>query len=265
MKINFYCVLFLFLFSSCNALRTRNVTYFSDLPKDPVITEHIVKDRGPVIKSEDILSISVTNLNTESNLLFNRGIITEPGSGGGQVGLQGGSNEPTQGYLVDDNGFIDFPVLGRIKVSGLTRQELTDKLATDLQEYLQEPIVKVRFLNFRVTVLGEVNSPSTITAPDDKLNVIEALGYVGDMTIYGKREDVLIIREENGVRTMARLNLNNRDTMHSPFFNLHQNDVIYVEPDKAKLAGTGVIRRNWGFAVGLLSTVLVLLSRTSIF
>lgn len=264
MKINLYCILFLVLFTSCNALRTRNITYFSDLPQDSLITEQIVKDRGPVIKPEDVLSIAVSNVNIESNLLFNRGIITEPGSGG-QGNMQGGSNNDTEGYLVDDNGFIDFPVLGRVKVAGFTRQELSDKLVADLKEYLQDPIVKVRFQNFRITVLGAVGSPSVITAPDDKLNVIEALGLVGDMTIYGKRENVLIIREENGVRTMARLNLNNREVMHSPYYNLHQNDVIYVEADKALLAGTGVIRRNWGFAVGLLSTALLLLTRTNLF
>jgi polysaccharide biosynthesis/export protein len=264
MKLNFYCVLFLFFFTSCNALKTRNITYFSDLPQDPLILEKIAEDRGPVIKPEDILNILISNINVGDNLLFNSGIITEP-SAGMQQGIQGGSSTNIEGYLVDDNGFIDIPVLGRVKVAGLTRQELSDRLTADLKVYLKDPIVKVRYHNFRVTVLGEVASPSVIKAPDDKLNVIEALGLVGDITIYGKRENVLIIREENGVRSMARLNLNNRASMDSPYFNLHQNDVIYVEPDKAKLAGTGIIRQNWGFAVGLLSTILLILSTTNLF
>jgi polysaccharide biosynthesis/export protein len=264
MKINFYCLLFLVLFTSCNALKTRNITYFSDLPQDPIITEKIAEDRGPVIKPEDILSITISNLNIGDNMLFNSGIITEPGAVM-QQGGQGGSGLDTEGYLVDDNGSIDFPVLGRIKVAGLTRQELSDKLTSDLKEYLRNPIVKVRFTNFRITVLGEVSNPSVLTVPNDKLNLIEALGLVGDLTIYGKRENVLIIREENGVRTMARLNLNNRATMESPYFNLHQNDIIYVEADKARLAGTGIIRQNWGFAVGLLSTVLFILTTTNLF
>jgi polysaccharide biosynthesis/export protein len=265
MKLNFYCFLLLVFITSCNALKSRNITYFSDLPQDSLIVEQIIKDQGPVIKAEDILSITVFNLGIEDNMLFNSGIIMEPGSAGGQTGVQSGSNNSSQGYLVDDNGFIDFPVLGRIKVVGLTRQELSDRLVADLEKFLKEPMVKVRYTNFRVTVLGEVASPSVITAPDDKLNVIEALGLVGDLTIYGKRENVLIIREENGIRTLARLNLNNRASMASPYFNLHQNDVIYVEPDKAKLAGTGIIRQNWGFAVGLLSTVFFILSTTNIF
>ena len=126
---------------------------------------------------------------------------------------------------------------------------------------MQEPIVKVRYMNFRVTVLGEVSNPSVITAPDDNMNVLEALGMVGDMTLYGKREDVLVIREENGIRTMARLNLNDSKVFESPYFNLHQNDVVYVEPDKAKVAGTGFIRRNWGFAVGIVSTAVFLFVR----
>lgn len=263
MRISIYCIMLLFMTASCSFLRTRNIVYFSDLPKDkPVITEAIKQDKGPVIKPEDLLSITVMTLNPESNMLFNMGIMQPLGGGGSNTRQQQqGNNEAAQGYLVDDQGYIEFPVLGRVKVAGLTREEANNKLTADLEEYLQEPIVKVRYLNFRVTVIGEVGSPTVVTAMDDNLNVIEALGMAGDMTLYGKREDVLIIREENGMRTMARLNLNDSKSLESPYFNLHQNDVVYVEPDKAKVAGTGFVRRNWGFAVGLISTALLLLTR----
>lgn len=263
MRISVYCLLLLLLSTSCTLLRTRNIVYFSDLPKDkPIITEPIQPDKGPAIKPEDLLSISVMTLNPESNMLFNTGVMMSVGSNSGmRQQQQGGNNDATQGYLVDDQGYIEFPVLGRVKLAGLTREEANNKLTADLQEYLQDPIVKVRYLNFRITVIGEVGSPTVITAMDDNLNVIEALGMVGDMTLYGKREDVLVIREENGLRTMARLNLNDSNVFNSPYFNLHQNDVIYVEPDKAKVAGTGFIRRNWGFAVGLISTALFLFVR----
>lgn len=264
MRISTYCIMLLFVTASCSALRTRNIVYFSDLPKDkPIITEEIKQDKGPVIKPEDLLSISVITLNPESNMLFNMGIL-QPLGGSGNSNVrqqQQGNNEAGQGYLVDDQGYIEFPVLGRVKLAGLTREEANNKLTADLKEYLQEPIVKVRYLNFRVTVIGEVGSPTVVTAMDDNLNVIEALGMAGDMTLYGKREDVLIIREENGRRMMARLNLNDSKSLESPFFNLHQNDVVYVEPDKAKVAGTGFIRRNWGFAVGIVSTALLLFTR----
>lgn len=261
MRISIYCILLLLLSTSCNLLRTRNIVYFSDLPKDkPVITEKIRDDRGPVIKPEDLLSITVVTLNPESNMLFNTGILLPVGGGSG-MRQQQGNNDAAQGYLVDDQGYIEFPVLGRVKLAGLTREEANNKLTADLQEYLQQPIVKVRYMNFRVTVLGEVSSPSVVTAMDDNMNVIEALSMAGDLTLYGKREDVLVIREENGIRTMARLNLNDSRVFDSPYFNLHQNDVIYVEPDKAKVAGTGFIRRNWGFAVGLISTALFLFVR----
>ncbi|WP_246000457.1 polysaccharide biosynthesis/export family protein [Pontibacter diazotrophicus] len=233
------------------------------MPKDkPIITEQISQDKGPVIKPEDLLSISVVTLNPESNMLFNTGVLLPVGgSTGMRQQQQGGNNDATQGYLVDDQGYIEFPVLGRVKVAGLTREEANNKLTADLQEYLQEPIVKVRYLNFRVTVIGEVSNPSVVTAMDDNMNIIEALGMAGDLTLYGKREDVLVIREENGTRTMARLNLNDSNVFKSPYFNLHQNDVIYVEPDKAKVAGTGFVRRNWGFAVGIVSTALFLFVR----
>lgn len=262
MRISVYCILLVLLSSSCTLLRTRNIVYLSDLPKDkPVITEEIRQEKGPAIKPEDLLSITVMTQNPESNMLFNTGVLLPVGGGGGMRQQQQGNNEAAQGYLVDDQGYIEFPVLGRIKLAGLTREEANNKLTAELQEYLQDPIVKVRYMNFRVTVIGEVNSPTVITAMDDNLNVIEALGMVGDMTIYGKREDVLIIREENGIRTMARLNLNDSKVFDSPYFNLHQNDVIYVEPDKAKVAGTGFIRRNWGFAVGIVSTLLLIFVR----
>ena len=258
MKISAYCILMLFLFASCSALRTRNIVYFSDLPKDPLLTEKIIRDSDPVIKPEDLLSISVTSLNPESNVLFNRGYIQPAGSGGGGAARQGVSNE-NEGYLVDDEGYIDFPVLGRLKLGGLTRLQAKAKIKERLDEYLQEPIVEVRYLNFRVYVLGEVGSPSVISVPDDDITVMEAMAMVGDMTIYGKRENVLVIREEDGIRTMARLNLNSREVFESPYFYLHQNDVVYIEPDKAKVAGTGFVRRNWGFAVGLVSTAVLLL------
>lgn len=260
MRISAYCILLMFLTASCGLLGPRNIIYLSDLPKDkPVITEKINQDRGPVIKPEDLLSITVMSLNPESNMLFNTGILLPAGGGTGTAATrQTGNNDAAQGYLVDDQGYVEFPVLGRVKLAGLTREEANNKLTAELQEYLQDPIVKVRYMNFRVTVLGEVGSPSVITAMDDNLNVLEALGQVGDMTLYGKREDVLIIREENGIRTMARINLNDSKVFDSPYFNLHQNDIIYVEPDKARVAGTGYIRRNWGFAVGLLSTALLL-------
>ncbi|WP_460924023.1 polysaccharide biosynthesis/export family protein [Pontibacter brevis] len=214
-----------------------------------------------MIKPEDLLSITVMTLNPESNMLFNTGVLQPVGNNSGVRQQQQGGNDAAQGYLVDDQGFIEFPVLGRIKLAGLTREEANNKLTAELRKYLEEPIVKVRYMNFRVTVIGEVSSPTVITAMDDNLNVIEALGMVGDMTLYGKREDVLVIREENGIRTMARLNLNDSKVFDSPYFNLHQNDVLYVEPDKAKVAGTGFIRRNWGFAVGLLSTALLIFTR----
>lgn len=247
-----------FLLASCSALRSRNVVYLSDLPEEPLITETVIRDSDPVIKPEDLLSITVTSLNPESNILFNRGYIQPPGAMGGSNIRQGAGNE-AEGYLVDDEGYVVLPVLGRVKVGGLTRNEAKVLIREQLDEYLQEPIVEVRYLNFRVFVLGEVGSPSVVTVPDDDVTVIEALAMVGDMTIYGKRENVLVIREEDGVRKMARLNLNSRKVFDSPFFYLHQNDVVYVEPDKAKVAGTGFIRRNWGFAVGLISTAFLLL------
>src|SRR5690606_22386711 len=119
-------------------------------------------------------------------------------------------------------------------LTGLTLTQAHNRMAEELNKYVKEPIVNVRYLNFKVTVIGEVNEPSTIAVDNDKINVLEALGMAGDMTAYGKRENVLVIREDQGRRHMARLDLNSRAAFESPYFYLQQNDIVYVEPDIMK-------------------------------
>ncbi|MFD2514233.1 polysaccharide biosynthesis/export family protein [Pontibacter locisalis] len=260
MKIKIVYLLGIVLLSSCASLKPRDIVYFSNLPQQELLTEQIENAKEPVIKPGDLLTITVTSLDQKSNVLFNQGFIMTGEGGAGM--MRQGTGDSNEGYLVDEEGNIEFPVLGRINLTGLTKEQAMAKIKADLHSYVENPIVKVRQANFRFTVLGEVGSPSIITVPTDKDNVtiLEAMGMVGDMTIYGKRENVLVIREEDGVRTMARLNLNKVDVFSSPYFYLKQNDVVYVEPDKAKIAGTSIIRRNWGFAVGLVSTAILLVS-----
>lgn len=152
------------------------------------------------------------------------GAVTGSSSGAGNA----------EGYLVDDEGFIRFPVLRKVKLGGLTTDEAREKLEAELQQYLNEPVVAIRYLNYRITVLGEVNRPSTFVVPSEKISILTALGMAGDMTPFGKRESVLLIREVEGVRTVTRMNLNSREFLSTPYFYLQQNDVVYVEPDKAR-------------------------------
>jgi polysaccharide export outer membrane protein len=184
----------------------------------------------------------VSSLSIESNAIFNANTST-------------GVEELT-GYLVDERGFINFPILGEIQLAGLTKAEATETLAAKLNEHVKRPIVSIRFLNFKVTVLGEVNRPSSFNIHSDNVNIFEALGLAGDMTVYGKRENVLLIREKENIRTTARLNLNDKEILNSPYFYLQQNDIIYVEPDEAKASQTNVKRSNTQFGVTIAASII---------
>ncbi|WP_233164560.1 polysaccharide biosynthesis/export family protein [Pedobacter sp. ASV28] len=172
----------------------------------------------------DILSISVNTMSVESNNLFNSNSNIQ-GNGQGQV-------QP--GYRVDKNGYINFPGIKEIKLGGLTLYEAKTKLTNALAELTKDPNVSIGFMNFRVTVIGEVNKPGTFNVVNNEINLLEALGMAGDMTAYGKRDNILLIRQVDGVRKITRLNINSVQVLSSPYYYLMQNDVIYVEPDKSK-------------------------------
>ncbi|WP_207533041.1 polysaccharide biosynthesis/export family protein [Desertivirga arenae] len=217
---NFYLFLALCL-TGCSA--SRNLVYFSDLNQKSEGNEVVVAELEPKIQKSDLLNISVTSSSLESNVLFTAN-VTESRKG----------NYEKEGYRVNKNGEINFPVVGNVKLEGLTIDQAQKALTAQLGNYVKKPIVNVQFLNFKVTVIGEVNHPSTLQVNSDKITLLEALGMAGDMTAYGKRNNVLVIREMGDKRTMARLNLNKKETLTSPYFYLQQNDVVYVEPDKAK-------------------------------
>lgn len=139
-------------------------------------------------------------------------------------------------YLVDDNGFIEMPFVGALQVAGLSVPEARDSIRARLLPFFKTPIVNIRFTQFRFTVLGEVKNPTTFTFAEEKITVLEALGMAGDLTNYADRNDILIIREENGLRSFGYVNVQSRDIFRSPYFYLRPNDVIYVKPIKHKTA-----------------------------
>jgi len=187
--------------------------------------EPILKQNELRIKPDDIIYIYLYSSNPEVAAPYN--IV--PGE------QQRNSVDPvTQGYLVDAKGYIDYPNLGDVYVNGLTREELKDKLEEKLVQYIDNPVVKVRFLNFQVFVLGEVRRPGVIQFQDENVTILEALSYAGDLTELANREKVLVMRERDGQREYAHLNLLTTDIYDSPFLYLEQNDVIYVEPLTAK-------------------------------
>jgi polysaccharide export outer membrane protein len=245
----------LFLLSACGS--TRNLVYFSDLNSASKFTEEIKNKVEPKIQPDDQLSIVVTSLNPESNMLFNSGVM--PSTNASAVGGTSTSHA-NEGYLVDKNGFINFPVLGKVELAGLTKEQATTKMTAEITKNIKNPIVNIRFLNFRITVIGEVNRPSTFIVPSERINVLEAIGLAGDLTPYGKRENILIIREQNGVRTATRVDLASKNILNSPDFYLQQNDVLYIEPAKIKAlqGGTGTFYLSLATAsVSILSLLVV--------
>jgi polysaccharide export outer membrane protein len=221
----YFCILIF----SCGP--SRNLVYFSDLKKSENYKTEVKNSTELRIQPGDLLSIRLISLNAESNALFNRGVLQPNGTTASNLNTEASLNE---GYLVDNQGIINFPVLGRVKLVGLTTEEAITKITAQIQQYVKSPIITVKLLNFKITVIGEVNKPSTFAVPTERVNILEALGLAGDMTAYGKRDNVLLIRETDGVRSTTRLNLNNKEILNSPYFYLRQNDVIYVEPDKIK-------------------------------
>lgn len=200
-------------------------------------SDSITQSYVPTIQPNDLLSIVVGSLSPESNEIFNMpnqftvASMNYTATGGGMRGQ-------SVGYLVDHEGNIEMPLAGKINILGLQTQAAADKIRKHLLNYLREPTVSIRTLNFKVSVLGEVNRPAVYVIPDEKITLPEVLSLAGDLTIYGRRDNVLIVREEDGKREYARVDLTSRDIFRSPYYYLRKNDVIYIEPVKARLTNT---------------------------
>jgi polysaccharide export outer membrane protein len=245
---------FFLLFASC--VNTRKTTYFNDIENGVYKTSYNAP--SPIIHKNDLLSIFVSSLNTDATLIFNAPSLPTT-----TAASANGATVQSVGYLVNENGEIQFPVLGKIKAEGLTVKELNDRLVDSLtiKKLLVEPLVTIRFLNFRVTVLGEVGNPTVITVPNEKISILEAIGLAGDLTIYGKRENVLLIREEEGKKIVRRIDLNNSATLTSAFYYLKSNDVVYVEPNRNKVASVSNFRQLLPALIAALSVMVVVADR----
>lgn len=162
-------------------------------------------------------------------------------------------------YLVDANGFIDFPILGKLKVGGQTRTEVLKIFQEKISKYIEKPIINIRNLNFKISVQGEVTVPGTYSVTSERVTLIEALSMAKDLTIYGRRDNVLIIRESNGVKSYNRVDITKADFINSPFYYLSQNDVVYVEPNKNKINGAAV-GPNTNVIISITSLLITLIT-----
>jgi polysaccharide export outer membrane protein len=214
----------------------RDLVYFSNLAKQT--SEVKLQGQEVKIQQNDLLSVSINSLNQESNVLF--AVNTK------NAGAE--NNYKVEGYRVSKDGMINLPVVGNVRLEGLTIEQAQATISKELDKYVKKPVVDVQLVNFKVTVIG------------DNINLLEALGMAGDMTVYGKRENILVIRQQDGQRVMKRLNLNNQDVMDSPFFYLKQNDVVYVEPDKSKAIEYSPNTRIMPVVIASISAVAVLIT-----
>ncbi|BAO77462.1 polysaccharide biosynthesis/export family protein [Winogradskyella sp. PG-2] len=252
MKTGILLISILAIVMSTSCASRKNIVYFQDEPLEEGVL--MSEPKQLLYKPDDILTINVSALDPDTVKPFNLPVITNNTtsltSAQGQLQIQT--------YLVDYDGNIEFPVLGTIKVEGLTRTELTSFLVEKISTMVNDPIVNVRLANFTITIIGEVSNPGTFTIQDERITLLEALGLANDLTIYGQRKNVKLIREVNGEKKFAYVDLTSVNVVNSPVYYLQQNDVIYVEPNNAKVRSSTYNQNNGVLisAVGTLTTIL---------
>ena len=247
------------ILSSCAS--RQNVVYF----QDEAITSALENQNSNFelrYKTDDLLTINVSS----SQAFDSEGLdVTKPFNlpavsyNSTVIDAQGSLKMQT--YLVDANGYIEFPVLGELKLGGLTKGEANNLLKSKLNTYIKSPLVNIRLANFTVSVLGEVKNPGTFTIQDERVSLLEALGLAGDLTIYGRRDNIILIREVNGEKQYAKLDLRSINIMNSPNYYLTQNDVIYIEPNSARVRSSSYNQNNGIIisAIGTLATIAAIL------
>lgn len=249
-----FSILAAMLLASCAS--TKEIAYFNDIKDSAIIASKASLE--PVIQKKDILSITVSSLSSEASVIFNtpnRPLTSNSTSN---------PNAPqTAGYLVGEDGNIKFAILGDLPAAGLTQKQLENNITRLLidKKLLFDPIVSSRFLNFRVTVLGEVNHPGVITAPSEQISILEAIGQAGDLTIYGLRNNVMLIRQVGPNKVIKRLNLNSSKILESPYYFLKSNDVVYVQPGRAGITRTDLTRQYLPLIFSGISVLVVVLTR----
>jgi len=251
-------VVLLFL-SLTSCVSNKNIAYFKDIQTvKQAKLDSAATFTEPIIQADDVLSISIFTLNPQNGAIVNQAATTQLLGGGTNSSA---SAQQVTGFLVDKNGEIELALIGKIKVAGLTTYQARELVREKVSIDYKNPNVQLRFANFKISVLGEVNAPSAYTLPNEKVSILDALSLAGDLTIYGRRDNILIIRDNGGKKEFARLNLNSSNTFNSPFYYLKQNDVIYVEPNKAKASANNAAQLQiLGVVTSVISIVVLAIS-----
>lgn len=234
------CIVGSIFFPGC--IDTKNVTYFNNLPDSVTVALKTLEAPRPVVQVNDLLVIQVGGENEKTVQYINQ-----------YFGAAGGLSS-----AVDIDGNINLPRIGKMHVSGLTQEAARDSITNAYKEYLVDPIVSVKFSDFRFAVLGEIGSPGYFTAPKERVNVFEAIALAGDMTLFAKRDQVKILRNDNGKRSVLSVNFLDSSILNSPDFYLHKDDIVYIEPMKTK-QNTGNFTRVFPIVSSLLSVITLVL------
>jgi polysaccharide biosynthesis/export protein len=252
-----FVAFFLITYLCTSCIDTRKSTYFNDLPETVLLSSNYDTAQH-VIERNDLLSIRISSPNEEASRPFN---VTNASSA--NVSTAAGGKIESVGYLVNSEGYVQLPLLGFIKAAGYNKEQLKDyitKLLLD-KKLLVEPIVDIRHLNYEVTVIGEVTKPTVITVPSEKISLVKALGIAGDITVFGRKDNVLLIREVEGKKIVKRLDLNSPTFLQSPYYYLQPNDVVYVEATKNKEANVSRNRIILPSVLSGLSVLIILIDR----
>ncbi len=242
-----WIILFL---SACTS--PKKIIYFQDISENIPDTMKVSAFSDHIIQPGDILQVNISSANPAADALFNN--INQA--------LNNGSNEP--GIIVDRSGFINMPYTGRISMNGLNTTQAKDSMQKLLAPQLKDPTVNVRIANFKVSVLGDVAKPGTYTVPNERVNILQAISLAGDLNITGKRNNIVIIREEKGSKIFTRVDLRSKNSVESEYFNLRSNDVVYVEPSKGKITQNDTRTFQIAtFAATLLSLVTIIITRAN--
>lgn len=249
-KITLLSLLFvLFLTTSCASRKDLVYLQGGSNAKELVSYE-------PVLQPDDVVMIVVSSENPEVAAPYNLKAITVQGDSENTIGTQ-----RMQTYILDKEGKIEFPLLGSIALGGLTKTQAVAKLKELLKDHVSDAVINFRILNFKVTVLGEVQKPGTYSVASERITLLEAIGMSGDLTIYGNRTNVLLIREKNGTKTMERIDLTKSDFLNSSAYYLSQNDVVYVEPNKTRI-NSSAIGPNLTIGISALSLIVTIIALT---
>lgn len=249
------CCFFLLSIFSCKT--TKRIAYFQDIPDSLLNNSYPINlssYKDLIIRQDDLLQITIQTLDSPIDNYWN--------TSSSELSTKIPGHAAT-GFTVDKTGEIEMPVLGKIKVEGLTTAIIRDSIRLRSSRYFKDPVVNVRLANFSVNILGEVNKPGNYVLPNEKVSVIDALAIAGDITVYGRKENILLLRNGTSKKDAVRFDLNSSVSLGSPYFYLQQNDIIYVEPNKAKITAStdGNRTRNYALIASGLSVLIILISR----